>query len=202
MKIICIERNYLKHIEELKNEKPSEPVVFLKPDSSLMRKRDAFYIPDWTKEVHYELELVVKINRLGKNIAQRFAHKYYAEFSLGIDFTARDVQLGLKSKGLPWEKAKAFDQSASVGKWLKAEDYDLENLEFFLLKNGEVVQKGNSARMIHSIPKLISHSSEFFTLKIGDLLFTGTPEGVGAVASGDLLEAFVGESKLLSLRIK
>ena len=176
MKIICIGRNYLKHIQELENEQPEEPVVFLKADSSLMRQKDIFYIPDWSKEIHYEVEVVVRINRLGKRISPKFAPKYYNEFSLGIDFTARDLQSKLKKKGLPWEKAKAFDQSAAIGKWLKINDYDLNNLDFSLRKNGQLVQEGNTSMMIHSIPKLLAHCSDYFTLKIGDLLFTGSLE--------------------------
>ena len=202
MKIICVGRNYLKHIEELKNEKPKEPVIFMKADSSLMRKRDAFYIPDWSKEIHYEVEVVIKINRLGKKIAPKFAPRYFDEFSLGIDFTARDVQSQLKEKGLPWEKAKAFDQSAAIGKWLKVSDFQMDQLEFSLHKNGEVVQQGSTAHMIHSISDLIAHCSDYFTLKMGDLLFTGTPEGVGPVEAGDLLEAFVSDLKVLSLKVK
>ncbi len=202
MKIICIGRNYLKHIEELKNEKPTEPVVFLKADSSLMRQRDLFYIPDWSKDIHYEVEVVVKINRLGKNIAAKFAHKYYSEFSLGIDFTARDIQSQLKAKGLPWEKAKSFDQSAAIGKWLNVKDHDLDSLDFSLYKNGELVQKGDTSMMIHPISELVSHCSEYFTLKIGDLLFTGTPEGVGPVTAGDLLEAYVGDKKVLKVKVR
>ena len=202
MKIICIGRNYVKHIEELGNELPAEPVVFMKPDSALMRQRDAFYIPDWTNEVHYELELVVKFMRLGKNIEERFAHKYYKEITVGIDFTARDKQSELKSKGLPWEKAKAFDQSAVLGHWREIAKYDTDNIHFQLFKNGSLVQDGYSNLMINNIPKLVEHCSSYFTVKIGDLLFTGTPEGVGKVESGDLLEGYLEGEKVLNVRIK
>ena len=202
MKIICIGRNYVKHIEELGNELPAEPVVFMKPDSALMRQRDAFYIPDWTNEVHYELELVVKFMRLGKNIEERFASKYYKEITVGIDFTARDKQSDLKSKGLPWEKAKAFDQSAVIGHWREIAKYDTDNIHFQLFKNGSLVQDGYSNLMINNIPKLVEHCSSYFTIKIGDLLFTGTPEGVGKVESGDLLEGYLEGEKVLNVRIK
>lgn len=202
MKIICIGRNYVKHIEELGNELPAEPVVFMKPDSALMRQRDAFYIPDWTNEVHYELELVVKFMRLGKNIEERFASKYYKEITVGIDFTARDKQSDLKSKGLPWEKAKAFDQSAVLGHWREIAKYDTDNIHFQLFKNGSLVQDGYSNLMINNIPKLVEHCSSYFTIKIGDLLFTGTPEGVGKVESGDLLEGYLEGEKVLNVRIK
>ena len=202
MKIICIGRNYAAHAAELGNETTQEPVIFMKPDSAIFRQRDAFYIPDWTNDVHYELEVVLKINRLGKNIEPKFAHKYYSEFTLGIDFTARDVQTKLKSKGLPWEKAKAFDQSAVLGEYLNAQDHDLSNLTFSLLLNGKTVQKGNTALMLHTIPDIIEHTSQYFTLKIGDLIFTGTPEGVGPVKSGDLLEGYVGDKKVLSVKVK
>jgi 2-keto-4-pentenoate hydratase/2-oxohepta-3-ene-1,7-dioic acid hydratase in catechol pathway len=202
MKIICVGRNYKKHAQELGNEVPDEPVIFMKADSSLMRQRDAFYIPDFTNDVHYEAEIVVKINRLGKNIKDQFAHKYYSEFSIGIDFTARDVQQKLKQKGLPWEKAKAFDGSAVVGSWVKSESFDLKALNFELRLNGKTVQLGNTQNMLFSAEQLIEHCSQFFTLKIGDLLFTGTPEGVGKVEKGDLLEGFIEGEKLLNVNIR
>lgn len=202
MKILCIGRNYKKHAEELGNEVPKEPVIFMKPDSAILRQRDAFYIPDFTNEVHYEAEIVVKLNRLGKKIQKKFAHKYYAQFTLGIDFTARDVQSELKAKGLPWEKAKAFDSSAVCGTWLDVEGYDLTNLEFELHKNGEVVQKGNTANMIFPIDALIEHCSQYFMLKIGDQIFSGTPEGVGPVKSGDVLEGYIQGQKVLNVRVK
>lgn len=202
MKIICIGRNYVDHIKELNNEITKEPVIFMKPDSAIFRQRDAFYIPKFSNEIHYEAEIVVKLNRLGKNIQAKFAHKYFAEFTLGIDFTARDVQTQLKAKGLPWEKAKAFDQSAVLGDFLSAEDYDLGNLNFSLKRNGETVQNGNTQLMMHSIPQIIEHCSEFFTLKIGDLIFTGTPAGVGKVEIGDVLEGFIEDKKVLHVRVK
>ena len=202
MKIICIGRNYVAHAKELGNETPQEPVLFMKPDSAIFRQRDAFYIPDWTNEVHYEAEIVVKINRLGKNIEERFATKYFTQFTLGIDFTARDIQKELKSKGLPWEKAKAFDQSAVLGEFLDINEYSLDNLEFKLKKNGQVVQSGNTKSMIFSIPQIIEHCSEFFTLKIGDLIYTGTPEGVGPVSKGDELEGFIEGKKVLHVKIR
>lgn len=202
MKIICIGRNYTAHAAELGNEVAAEPVIFMKPDSAVFRQRDAFYIPDWTNDVHYELEVVVRINRLGKNIEAKFAPKYFAEFTVGIDFTARDVQSALKAKGLPWEKAKAFDQSAVLGDFLSVDDFDLSNLHFQLKKNGELVQDGNTSLMLHNIAQLIEHSSQYFTLKIGDLLFTGTPEGVGPVAPGDLLEGFIEGKKVLNVKVR
>ena len=202
MKIICIGRNYVAHAEELGNETPQEPVIFIKPDSAIFRQRDAFYIPDWTNEVHYEAEIVVKINRLGKNIEERFAPKYFSQFTLGIDFTARDIQKKLKDKGLPWEKAKAFDQSAVLGEFLDVKDYSLDNLKFELKKNGQVVQSGNTKSMIFSIPQIIEHCSEFFTLKIGDLIYTGTPEGVGPVNVEDELEGFIEGKKVLHVKIR
>jgi 2-keto-4-pentenoate hydratase/2-oxohepta-3-ene-1,7-dioic acid hydratase in catechol pathway len=202
MKIICIGRNYVAHVKELGNEIPKEPVLFIKPDSAIFRQRDAFYIPDWTNEVHYEAEIVIKINRLGKNIEEKFAPKYYSQFTLGIDFTARDVQKNLKAQGLPWEKSKAFDQSAVLGEYLNVNDYSLDNLNFELKINGRVVQSGNTKSMIYTIPQIINHSSEFFTLKIGDLIFTGTPEGVGKVNAGDELEGFVEGKKILHVKIR
>jgi len=202
MKIICIGRNYAAHAAELGNELAAEPVIFMKPDSAVFRQRDAFYIPDWTSDVHYELEVVVRINRLGKNIEAKFAPKYFAEFTVGIDFTARDVQSALKAKGLPWEKAKAFDQSAVLGDFLSVDDFDLNNLHFQLKKNSQVVQDGDTSLMLHNISQLIEHSSQYFTLKIGDLLFTGTPEGVGPVAPGDLLEGFIEGKKVLNVKVR
>tara|TARA_B100001063_G_scaffold45386_1_gene39149 strand:+ start:1771 stop:2379 length:609 start_codon:yes stop_codon:yes gene_type:complete len=202
MKIICIGRNYVSHVKELGNEIPKEPVLFMKPDSSIFRQRDAFYIPDWTNEVHYEAEIVIKINRLGKNIEEKFALKYYSQFTLGIDFTARDVQKKLKAQGLPWEKSKAFDQSAVLGKYMNVNDYSLENLNFELKLNGHVVQLSNTKNMIYTIPQIVNHCSEFFTLKIGDLIFTGTPDGVGKVNAGDELEGFIEGEKVLHVNIR
>ena len=202
MKIICVGRNYKKHAQELGNEVPEEPVLFMKADSSLMRQRDAFYIPDFSSDVHYEAEIVIRINRLGKRIQSKFAPKYYAQYTIGIDFTARDVQKKLKEKGLPWEKAKAFDSSAVCGDWLDVEGVDLANLKFELKKNGAIVQSGNTKDMLYPINDLVEHASEYFTLKIGDLIFTGTPEGVGKVESGDVLEGFIEGKQILRVRVK
>lgn len=202
MKIICVGRNYADHAAELGNAVPSEPVLFLKPDTALMRKRDKFYIPDFSDDVHYELELVLRIDRIGKRIQPRFANKYFSQISLGIDFTARDVQQRLKEKGLPWEKAKAFDLSAALGTLVNASEYDLGNLSFELHKNGEVVQQGNTRDMIFNPERLIEETSKYFTLKIGDLIYTGTPKGVGKVESGDVLEGFLEGEKLLHVEVR
>lgn len=202
MKIICIGRNYAKHIEELENEKPENPVVFLKPDSSILPKNNPFFIPPFSNDVHYEVEVLVKINKVGKHIASRFAHKYYDEIGLGIDFTARDVQAHCKSKGLPWEKAKAFDGSAIVGQFFSKEDFDIENLSFQLLKNEEVVQDGNTQSMLWKIDELISYVSQYFTLKKGDLIFTGTPAGVGKVSENDELKGIIEGKQAFEIRIK
>ncbi len=204
MKIICIGRNYVAHAKELNNEVPDEPVFFMKPDSALLRNNDPFYLPGWTNDVHHEIELVLKIKRLGKNIEKRFAQRYYDEIGLGIDFTARDIQQKLKEKGLPWEKAKAFDQSAVLGSTFidKNEFPDLKNISFRLLKNGNLVQDGNSSLMIFDFDEIISQISRYITLKIGDLIYTGTPAGVGAVGIGDRLEGFLDERKLFEFEIK
>ncbi|MFW6309800.1 MAG: fumarylacetoacetate hydrolase family protein [Prolixibacteraceae bacterium] len=204
MKIICIGRNYVEHIQELNNDVPGEPVFFMKPDSALLRNNNSFYIPDWTNEVHYEIELVIKINRLGKNIEKRFAHRYYSEIGLGIDFTARDVQNSLKKKGLPWEKAKAFDQAAAISStFLPVAIFpDQESIRFMLKVNGKLVQEGNSGLMIFDFEEIIAHVSKYITLKIGDLIYTGTPAGVGPVKIGDHLEGFLEDKKLLDFMIK
>lgn len=204
MKIICIGRNYGDHAKEMNSPVPKEPLFFCKPDSAILPKRNPFYIPDFTNDVHYELELVVKICKLGKNIPLKFAHTYYNEVSLGIDFTARDVQRICKEKGHPWEKAKAFDHSAPLGKRFiaKSEFADLQNLNFQLHKNGEIVQQGQTKDMIFSIDQLVAYVSKFFTLKLGDLIFTGTPAGVGPVAIGDKLEGYLEGEKLIDLNIK
>jgi 2-keto-4-pentenoate hydratase/2-oxohepta-3-ene-1,7-dioic acid hydratase in catechol pathway len=203
MKIICIGRNYASHIEELKNERPSEPVVFLKPDSAILLKQHPFVIPEFSEDVHHEIELIVKISKVGKYIEPKFAHKYYDEISVGIDFTARDLQAKLKEKGLPWEKAKAFDGSAVIGEFLpKSQFVSLENITFELKNNNETVQKGNADRMLWSIDELVSYVSQFFTLKIGDIIFTGTPEGVAAVKSDDVLEGFLEGQKLFRIQVK
>ncbi|HEY3369296.1 MAG TPA: fumarylacetoacetate hydrolase family protein [Prolixibacteraceae bacterium] len=204
MKIICVGRNYVAHAKELNNEIPAEPVLFLKPDTALLRNNDPFYIPEWSSDVHHEIELIVKINRLGKNIDKKFAHRYYTEIGLGIDFTARDVQNQLKEKGLPWEKAKAFDHSAVVcPEFVKIESLpDRSSIVFRLDINGKTVQEGNSALMIFSIENIISQVSKYFTLKIGDLIFTGTPAGVGAVKIGDRLEGFLEGKKMFDFLVK
>ena len=188
MKIICIGRNYIDHIKELSNQKPLNPVVFLKPDSSIIAKNQNFIIPSFSNEIHHEVELVIKINKVGKHIDKSFSHKYYDEIGLGIDFTARDIQNNLKEKGHPWEKSKAFDNSCMVGKFLKKEKLeDISKIEFSLIKNNELVQSGRSNDMLWKIDELISYVSQYFTLKIGDLIFTGTPSGVSKVESGDIL---------------
>lgn len=203
MKIICIGRNYVDHIEELNNERPSEPVVFLKPDTAILPKKTPFTIPEFTNEVHHELEIIVKINKVGKYIDKKFAHKYYDEIGLGIDFTARDLQNNLKEKGLPWEKSKAFDGSAIIGDFIPINYLDsLENIKFELTKNQITVQEGNTNRMIWSIDEIIEHVSQYFTLKKGDIIFTGTPKGVAKVAPNDVLEGFLNDKKLLRLHIR
>ena len=203
MKIICIGRNYAKHIEELKNERPSEPVIFMKPDSAILLKQHPFVIPEFSNDIHHEIELIVKINKVGKYIDTKFAHKYYDEISVGIDFTARDLQNELKTKGLPWEKAKSFDGSAVIGDFLpKSQFNSLENITFELTNNNKTVQKGNSNAMLYKIDEIISYVSQFFTLKIGDIIFTGSPEGVAAVKPEDVLEGFLEENKLFSIQIK
>ncbi|MBG7630768.1 MAG: fumarylacetoacetate hydrolase family protein [Bacteroidetes bacterium] len=203
MKIICIGRNYAKHIEELQNEKPENPVIFLKPDSAILVKNQPFFIPPFSNNVHYEVEILVKINKVGKYIDEKFAHKYYDEIGLGIDFTARDIQDVCKDKGLPWEKAKAFDGSAVIGKFLPKESIgDLQNLKFTLHKNNELVQDGNTNAMLWKIDELIAYVSQFFTLKKGDVLFTGTPAGVGKVHENDVLIGAVLEKELFKIKIK
>ena len=203
MKIICIGRNYTKHIEELQNERPEEPVVFLKPDSAILLKQYPFVIPEFYNDIHHEIEIIVKISKVGKYIEPKFAHKYYEEISVGIDFTARDLQQRLKDKGLPWEKAKAFDGSAVIGDFLSKKDFSsLESINFELTNNGKIVQKGNSSLMLWKIDELISYVSQFFTLKIGDIIFTGTPEGVAVVKPNDVLEGFLEEKKLFRIQVK
>lgn len=203
MKIICIGRNYTNHIAELQNERPTEPVVFMKPDSAVLLKQHPFVLPEFSNEVHHEIELVVKINKVGKYIEPKFAHKYYDEISVGIDFTARDLQDQLKAKGLPWEKAKAFDGSAVIGEFVSKEQFaSLEDVNFELLKNGQVAQKGNSSLMLWKIDELIAYVSQFFTLKIGDIIFTGTPEGVAAVQPNDVLEGFLEGQQLFRIQVK
>lgn len=203
MKIICVGRNYADHAKELKNEVPTEPVIFLKPETAILPKRNPFFIPDFSNDVHYEAELVVRINKIGKHIQEKFAHKYYDEVTVGVDFTARDLQQKLKEKGLPWEKAKGFDGSAAVGKFIKLSELgDVNKAEFILRKNNEVCQTGHPSDMIFSIDQLIAYVSQFFTLKIGDLIFTGTPAGVGAVQKDDHLELDLNGIRLLKLNVK
>ena len=202
MKIICIGRNYAKHIEELSNERPKEPVVFLKPDSAILPKKMPFFIPPFSNEIHYEVEILVKINKVGKYIDAKFAHKYYDEIGLGIDFTARDIQAQCKEKGLPWEKAKAFDGSAVVGKFYPKGQFDLDNLQFQLIKNDLVVQDGNTKSMLWKIDELISYVSQYFTLKKGDLIFTGTPAGVGKVEENDSLIGMLEDKEAFNIKIK
>ena len=202
MKIICIGRNYVKHIEELANERPENPVVFLKPDSSILPRKNPFFIPPFSSDVHYEVEVLVKINKVGKHIASRFAHKYYDEIGLGIDFTARDIQQQCKEKGLPWEKAKAFDGSAVIGDFYDKSNFDLENLSFKLFKNDKVVQDGNTKAMLWKVDELISYVSQYFTLKKGDIIFTGTPAGVGKVSENDILIGEINNRKAFEIRVK
>ena len=202
MKIICIGRNYAKHIEELANERPEHPVVFLKPDSAILPKKNPFFIPPFSNDVHYEVEVLIKINKVGKYIDAKFAHKYYDEIGLGIDFTARDVQAQCKAKGLPWEKAKAFDGSAIVGEFYPKTQFDIENLQFQLYKNDELVQDGNTNAMLWKIDELISYVSQYFTLKKGDIIFTGTPAGVGKVTENDVLKGVIEEKEAFQIRVK
>lgn len=203
MKLICIGRNYTKHIEELQNEKPTDPVVFLKPDTAILLKNQPFFIPDFSDDVHHEVEILVKINKVGKYIDRKFAHKYYSEIGLGIDFTARDLQSQLKDKGLPWEKAKAFDGAAVVGKWLPKNKFEnVDNISFKLLKNDGVVQDGNTNLMLWKIDELIEYVSKYFTLKIGDIIFTGTPAGVGKVVANDKLKGYIENDELFSITVK
>jgi 2-keto-4-pentenoate hydratase/2-oxohepta-3-ene-1,7-dioic acid hydratase in catechol pathway len=202
MKIICIGRNYAKHIEELANEKPESPVVFLKPDSAILPKKNPFFIPSFSDDVHYEVEVLIKINKVGKHIAAKFAHKYYDEIGLGIDFTARDVQEKCKKKGLPWEKAKAFDGSAVIGAFYPKEQFDLDNLKFQLLKNDEIVQEGNTNAMLWKTDALISYVSQYFTLKKGDIIFTGTPAGVGKVVENDVLKGVIEGCEAFEIKVK
>jgi 2-keto-4-pentenoate hydratase/2-oxohepta-3-ene-1,7-dioic acid hydratase in catechol pathway len=203
MKIICIGRNYVKHIEELHNERPDEPVVFMKPDSAVLIKQHPFVIPEFSDDIHHEIEVIVRINKVGKYIEAKFAHKYYDEISVGIDFTARDLQQKLKDKGLPWEKAKAFDGSAVIGEFISKSQFEsLENLNFELKNNGQTVQKSNTNLMLWNIDQLIEEVSKYFTLKIGDILFTGTPEGVAVVRPNDILEGFLENQQLLKIQVK
>ena len=199
MKIICIGRNYVEHAKELNNPVPTKPIFFVKPDTALLRTH-IFYIPPFSNNIHYELELVVKIKKVGKSISKRFAHKYYDEISLGLDLTARDLQEECKEKGMPWEIAKGFDSSAPIGKWYQKKD--LKSLDFYLLKNGERVQEGNPSQMVFDIDRIIEYVSKFMTLKKGDLIFTGTPSGVGKMEVNDVFEAYLDGKKTMDLRVK
>lgn len=203
MKLICIGKNYLKHIHELNSKKEDDPVIFLKPDTSVIQKKQPFFIPEFSSEIHYEVEIILKFNRVGKHIEPKFSKKYFDKLSLGIDFTARDLQRKFKENGLPWDIAKGFDNSAMIGDWLSVDLFDdLDNINFRLEKNGEIVQKSNSSNMIWKIDQLISKASTFFTIKIGDIMFTGTPEGVGQVVENDLLEGYIDDKKVFSVRVK
>jgi len=203
MKIICIGRNYQQHAKELDNPLPEKPVFFLKPDSSILKNNKPFFLPYFSNEIHHEVELVLKISRLGKNIEPGFAHRYYKEIGIGIDFTARDLQRDCKAKGLPWEIAKGFEGSAPLGNFLhKNELDDPGNIDFYLEINGKVIQQGNSGDMIFSFDRVISYVSQFFPLKTGDLIFTGTPAGVGPVKKDDRLQAYIGEHLLLDFKVK
>ncbi len=203
MKVICIGRNYAAHAEELKNELPKDPVFFVKSDNAILRPGYDFYYPDFSKDIHFEVELFVRFHQMGKNIQSRFAHKYYDKIGLGIDFTARDLQSDLKQKGLPWEKAKSFDMSAAISPFIAiSEVEEIQDVDFELKKNGESVQKANSSEMIFKINELIAYVSKYMTIKKGDILFTGTPSGVGPVQKGDLLEGFILSKRLLNISIK
>ncbi len=203
MKLICIGRNYAEHIEELENEKPVDPVVFMKPDTAILLKKQPFFIPDFSQDVHHEVEILIKITKVGKYIDKKFAHKYYDQISLGIDFTARDLQSILKQKGLPWEKAKSFDGAAVIGNWVSKNEFaNVDDLSFRLDKNGDTVQQGNTKFMLWKIDELIEYVSKYFTLKIGDIIFTGTPAGVGAVKADDILTGYIKDKQFFSIKVK
>lgn len=203
MKIICVGRNYKNHVNELNNIVPTEPIIFLKPDTSIILKKQPFFIPDFSNDIHYEVEVIVKINRVGKYISKEFAHKYYDKIGLGIDFTARDIQQNQKKFGLPWEKAKAFDGSALIGKLVNKTSFDdINDINFSLMKNNELVQQGNTSQMLWDIDSIIAYVSSFFTLKIGDIIFTGTPAGVGAVKENDKLKGFINGDEFFDLKIR
>ena len=203
MKIICVGRNYTDHISELQNEKPTDPVLFLKPDTSILLKKQPFFIPEFSEEVHHEVEILVKIKKIGKHIDRKFAHKYYDEIGLGIDFTARDLQSKLKEKGLPWEKAKAFDGAAVIGNFLPKKTFTtVDDINFSLEKNGAIVQKASTKLMLWKIDELIEYISKYFTLKIGDVIFTGTPAGVAKVNPEDVLTGFIEDKQMFSIKVK
>lgn len=204
MKIIAIGRNYIDHAKELDNPVPKEPIFFLMPDSALLRNNQPFFYPDFSKDIHYEVEIVVKLNRLGKNVAAKFAHRYYSEIGIGIDFTARDLQKKCKEKGLPWEISKSFDGAAPISNFISLNKLggDMNNINFRLELNGEIVQQGNTGEMIFKVDELIEHITQFMTIKIGDFLFTGTPSGVGPVKIGDRLRAYIEDQKMLDFVVK
>ncbi len=203
MKIFCVGRNYVDHAKELGNDVPEEPVIFLKPKSAFLQPHMPFYYPEFTNELHYEVELVLRVSKNGKYIQERHASKYYNAYTVGIDFTARDIQAELKKKGLPWEIAKAWDNSAAVGKFIDIKPgMNLNDINFSLLKNKEMVQQGNSGQMMFSIDQIVAYISQFFSLNIGDLIFTGTPAGVGECVVGDQLEAFIDNQSLLDVEVK
>lgn len=202
MKILCVGRNYAEHARELGNEVPGNPVIFSKPESAILRKGEEFFIPDFSHEIHFEVELIIRISKLGKRIQEKFARNYYAEIGLGIDFTARDLQSELKSKGLPWDLAKGFDGSAVIGDFIPLDHEAGSEISFRLEKNGKTVQSGNSQDMIFSFDKIVAFVSQYFTLKTGDLLFTGTPPGVGKVETGDVLTGFMGDRQMFSCKIR
>ena len=203
MKIICVGRNYSSHIKELANEKPTAPVLFLKPDTSILQKNRPFYIPHFSSNIDYEAEVLIRINRIGKHIQAKFSHKYYEEISLGVDFTARIVQNQLKSNGLPWEKSKSFDGSALIGEWFQKNEFEnINTLSFNLKVNNRVVQHGNTSEMLWKIDDLISYISQYFTLKIGDIIFTGTPAGVGPISENDVLVGYIEDRQAFSVKIK
>ncbi|GAB3024932.1 fumarylacetoacetate hydrolase family protein [Niabella terrae] len=203
MKIFCIGRNYVAHAKELGNSIPEEPVVFLKPKTALLKSHLPFYYPEFTNELHYECELVLRVSKNGRYVNKRYAHQYYDAITLGIDFTARDIQRELKQKGLPWEKAKAWDNSAAIGSWRPLSDFDdLRRINFGFYKNNELVQEGNSSQMIHSFNAIVAHISKYFSLNIGDIIFTGTPEGVGETLPGDMLEGILEDEIVLKLAVE
>lgn len=203
MKILAIGRNYVDHIKELNNEVPTEPVIFTKPDTALLQNNDPFYYPEFSSNIHYEVEIVLKINRMGKYIAEKHAGSYFDEIGIGIDFTARDLQDKAKKKGLPWTLAKGFNHSAPISKFAKKNEFkDIKDLDFSLEIDNELKQKGNTKLMIYDFEYIIAYISKYITLKKGDLIFTGTPKGVGAVKRGDMLEAFIGTKKMLKVEIK
>jgi acylpyruvate hydrolase len=203
MKIICIGRNYAEHAKELNNAIPTEPVFFMKPDTALLKDGEPFYYPNITKDLHHEIEIVIKINKVGKHIEEQFAYKYYDEIGLGIDFTARDLQAECKAKGLPWEKAKSFDNSAPIGKFISKDKLgDLSAIEFELKINGQSRQVGNTKDLLFSFDQIISYVSKYLTLKVGDLIYTGTPSGVGAVSIGDKLQGYIKGDLFLEFEVK